>query len=120
MATIAPTMSTIGLQDGSLMKFVWTLAGTDDGAPINFAEWADRSVQFVGTFSTGAVVFEGSNDGGTNYFTLTDASNLAISKTTNALSQITECVEKARPRAATAVTSVVVTLIVRRAQPLRT
>lgn len=120
MATISPIMTTIGSQDGSLMKFVWTLAGTDDGAPINFAEWADRSIQFVGTFATGSVVFEGSNDNGVTYQTLTDAANVAISKTANALSQVTECVERARPRAAAAVTSVVVTLVVRRAQPLRT
>lgn len=119
MATIAPVITSIGSQDGSLIKVVWTLTGTDDGAPVSFAEWADRSVQFIGTFAAGTVLFEGTNEG-TTYATLTDASNVAISKTAPALSQVTECVEKARPRASVAVTSVVVTAVLRRAQPLRT
>jgi hypothetical protein len=44
MATKTPTITNIGSQDGSVLKFEWTLTGTDDGAPMQFAEWADRSV----------------------------------------------------------------------------
>lgn len=115
MATVNATVTGIGRRnDGSSQKFVWTLAGTDDGAPIAFSEWADRSVAFAGTWGAGTVVWEGSNDGGTTWFTLTDAQTSAITKTANGLEQIVEVTELARPRATVAVTSVVVSLVVRR------
>ena len=73
MATIAPTITQLEPRDGSVLKYTWVLTGTDDGAPIPFAQWSDRSVQFVGTWGGGTVVFEGSNNGGTTYATLNDA-----------------------------------------------
>lgn len=120
MSTVNPTITDIGGGDGSVKKFVWTLAGTDDGAPMRFSEWSDRSVQFVGTWGGGTVVWEGSNDGGTTWATLTDPQTTAISKTANALEQVIEVTELARPRASVAVTSVVVSVVVRRQNNLRT
>ena len=119
MASIKPTITSIGSQDGSVKKFVWTLTGTDAGYPIPFSEWADRSIQFAGTWGGGTIVWEGSNDGGTTYFTLTDAQTTAISKTADALEQIVEVTEYARPRASVSVTSVVCSLVVRRQTNLR-
>lgn len=119
MATQNPTITQIGDGDGSLVSFAWTLTGTDDGAPMQFGQWADRTVQFVGTWGGGTVVWEGSNDGA-NYVTLSDPANAAISKTANGLAQVIECVAWARPRASVGVTTVTVTAVVRRANPLRT
>lgn len=119
MATKNPTITNIGSQDGSVLKFEWTLTGTDDGAPMQFAEWADRSVQFVGTWGGGTVVWEGSNDGGTTWLTLTDPQTTSISKTANGLEQVVEVTEYARPRASVSVTSVVVSAVVRRQNGMR-
>lgn len=118
MATRTPVITDLDPGDGSVKIFTWTLTGTDDGAPINMAQWADRSVQFVGTWGGGTVLFEGSNDG-TNYATLTDAQTSAISKTADGLEQVIELTRLARPRASVSVTSVVVSLLVRRQQPMR-
>jgi hypothetical protein len=120
MATVNPVITHIGDQDGSTMKFVWTITGTNDGAPMPFAQWADRSAHFVGTWAGGTVVWEGSNDGGVNWFTLTDAQAVAISKTADGLEQIVEVTEYARPRATVSVTSVVVSVVARRQNPMRT
>lgn len=119
MATKTPTITGLDPNDGSVMLFAWTLVGTDDGAPMPWAQWADRTVQFDGTFGGGTVVWEGSNDG-TNYYTLTDAQTVAISKTAPALEQVVEITQWARPRATVGVTSVVVTCVARRQQPMRT
>lgn len=119
MATISPTITQLEPRDGSVLKYTWVLTGTDDGAPIPFAQWADRSVQFVGTWGGGTVVFEGSNNGGTTYATLTDAQTSAISKTADSLEQVIEMTELARPRASVGVTTVTISLIARRQQPMR-
>ena len=119
MATKTPVILNLGDQDGSILSFAWTLNGTDDGAPMEWAQWADRSVQMSGTWGAGTVVWEGSNDGVT-YFTLTDVQAAAISKTSDALEQVVEVTRFARPRASVSVTAVVVTALVRRQQPLRT
>jgi len=118
MATKNPVITELDPRDGSVLLVTWTLVGTDDGAPINMTQWADRSVQFVGTWGGGTVLFEGSNDG-TNYATLTDAQTSAISKTADSLEQVVELTRLARPRASVSVTSVVVSLLVRRPQPMR-
>jgi len=119
MATVKPVITSIGSQDGSVKKFVWTLTGTNDGSPIPFSEWADRSIQFTGTWGGGTCVWEGSNDAGTTWFTLTDAQTSAITKTADSLEQIVEVTEYARPRASVSVTSVVCSLVVRRQVGLR-
>lgn len=121
MATQNPTVVDLPPYDGSIQRFTWTLTGTDDGAPVQFAQWADRTIHFAGTFGGGTLVMEGSNNDGGDYQTLNDsATGLAISKTANAVSQITEVTQLARPRATVGVTSVVCSLVVRRQQPLRT
>ena len=119
MATVNPAITHIGSQDGSVLKFEWTLTGTNDGAPMQFAEWADRSVAMTGTWGGGTVVWEGSNDGGVTYYTLNDPQAVAISKTANALEQVIEVTEYARPRASVGVTSVVVSVVVRRQNNMR-
>lgn len=119
MAVIAPTITQLDPYDGSILKYAWTMVTVGDtGAPMPFAQWSDRSVQFTGTFGAGTIVWEGSNDG-TNYETLTDAQAVAISKTAVGLEQVVEVTQLARPRVSVGVTSVVVTCVARRQQPMR-
>ncbi len=121
MAVISPTIVTNNPPgDGSIITYSWTMVtATDTGAPIPFAQWADRSVQFAGTWGGGTVVWEGSNDG-TNYITLTDPQANAISKSADAIEQVMEVTLWARPKVTVSVTSVVITLLARRPNPQRT
>jgi|JI10StandDraft_1071094.scaffolds.fasta_scaffold55632_3 hypothetical protein len=121
MAVISPVIVTNNPPgDGSIITYSWTMVTANDtGAPVPFAQWADRSVQFAGTWGGGTIVWEGSNDG-TNYETLTDAQTNAITKTANALEQVIEATLWARPRVTVSVTSVVITLLARRNNPQRT
>lgn len=84
---------------GESSLIAWTgLLNGDDGAPIQFGAFTDRSIQFVGTFGTGGtVVLEGSNDG-VNYVTLTDPQGNNISKTSASIEAISEATRYVRPR----------------------
>ncbi len=124
MATVKATVSRLGQGgDDSAMTFKWTLTGTDDGAPLEFLPWADRSVQ-IGTtgdnFNAGTVILEGSNDG-IQWFPIKDPAGAAISAAGSAiLRQVLESTAFIRPRASVAVTSVNVIIAVRRASSIRT
>lgn len=121
MATKTATI-TDAMGDGSAQLVTWTLTGTDDGAPLQFGQWADRSVQVGITgdnFNAGTVVLEGSNDGVT-WTTLRDPSSTALSFTAAGLKQVLEAVAYIRPRATVAVTTVNVILFARRNNPMRT
>ncbi len=123
MATVVPTINANHPPgDGSVITYSWTMVTSGDtGAPMPFAQWSDRSVQLNGTWggSGGTITLEVSNDG-TNYETANDAQTNPISKTANAFEQIVEGSLWIRPRVSVAdVTSVVVTLMARRQQPMR-
>lgn len=99
MATRTPTVAHVG---NDTVRFTWTgMLNGDDGAPIgpNHADYADRNVSVFGTFGTGGTVLvEGSNNGGTNYHTLNDQSDQALSVTAAKNEQITQVPELTRPR----------------------
>ena len=123
MAVVTPVIVTNNPPgDGSVITYSWTMVTSGDtGAPIPFAQWADRSVQMSGTWGGGGgtITWDGSNDGVT-YFTLNDFGNSPISKTADALEQVIEATLWARPRVSVAsVTSVVVTLLARKQIPMR-
>jgi hypothetical protein len=86
--------------DGRSALAVWTgLVNGDDGTPISWLEYADRSVQFLGTFGTGGSVrLEWSNDGGTTWVTCTDAQGNDIIKTAAGGEAVTELGLLVRPR----------------------
>ena len=124
MATIAPARTLLD-DDGSVVKFVWQNlnAANNVGAAIAFTQWADRSVQVIGTFnSTGIMLWEGSNDGGNSWFTLTDPQGNPINKASSALEAVTEIVQFARPNITNAgvATDLTVAAVLRRANPMRT
>lgn len=75
----------------------WSLANGDTGTPLPLAQYADRSVQVVGTFGAGGTVaIKGSNDG-VNFITLTDPQGNPLSFTSSGLEAITEMVAFVRP-----------------------
>jgi hypothetical protein len=122
MATITPTIERSG--DGSILYYTYeTLTTTNaDGAPIPFAEWADRSVQAVGTWGTGGTLkWQGSNDGAT-WVDLTDPQGNAISKGANFIEGVLEITRYARPliSAGDGSTDIDVFVVCRRQNPMRT
>lgn len=88
---------------GSVRIFRWeqlTSASSDVGEPIgtDYASYADRSVQVVGTFGTGGtLLIEGSIDG-TNYVTLNDPQGNPLSIQTAKIEAIAEATPYLRAR----------------------
>lgn len=121
MATIDPMITQNG--DGSVVYFVYeALTETNDnGAPIEWTEYADRSIHFVGDFGTGGTIqWQGSNDG-TNWLTLNDADGNPISKTATALEAVMELSRYARPYVSEGTSvDLDVYVVCRRANPMRT
>ena len=73
------------------------LANGDDGAPMSFAQYTDKSVQVVGTFGVGgSLSFEGSNDG-VNWSVLTDPQGNALSFTSSKIKLVSEATAFVRP-----------------------
>lgn len=87
----------------------------DDGQPIELANFADRSVQVVGTFGTGGSVrIEGSLDG-IHYAPLTDPQGNALDIQAAKIEAISEVVRWIRPRviAGDGTTSLTVTMLLK-------
>ena len=104
------TFRSILIAKGTLQT-IWTITGTNDGQPESPQQYYRRSVQVTGTFSTGTVLIEGSDDGGTTWFTLSDYQGFALSFAAAGIKPVQEITQLIRPRASVAVTSVVVTLV---------
>jgi hypothetical protein len=87
---------------GEMAHIQWpTLVQGDDGSPVTFSEFTDRSIQFSGNFGGGTtVVLEGSNDllNPTNWFTLTDPQGNPLMVTSATLEQVMEATVWVRPR----------------------
>lgn len=99
MATITPTL--VPSTDISHITYKWEGFATngDVGAAVAMPGYPDRTVQILGTFGTGGeITLEGSLDGGTTYFTLTDPQGNSIVKTAAGGEAITELVGLIRPR----------------------
>lgn len=119
MATRAATITNPNymLADDGVQIVQWTgLLNGDDGAPVELATHADRSMQITGTFGVGGnVIVEGSNDG-TNYAQLSTPASVAIAFTAAGIKGILELPRYIRPRvtAGDGTTTLVATLLVRR------
>lgn len=97
MANVAPVTTKVGLR-GKAWISTWTAltAANSAGDAVSLPEYADRSVQVIGTFDSATVVLQGSNDG-TNWVTLTDPQGNVISATSAKLEQIEEATLYVRP-----------------------
>jgi hypothetical protein len=71
---------------------------TDDGAPMPFSQYTDRSVQVSGTFGGASVVIEGRNAPGLPWATLTDPQGNDLTITTAKIELVTEATVEIRPR----------------------
>lgn len=123
MATVTPTSASVSAGDGSAVLYSWSLTTANaDGAPISGVEWADRTWQAAGTWGAATLTLQGSNDG-TNWFTLTNAAGgTAVTMTANAGAATIELPLWVRPNLTTPGTAaaVAVTMLMRRATPMRT
>uniref|UniRef100_A0A6M3IMA3 Uncharacterized protein n=1 Tax=viral metagenome TaxID=1070528 RepID=A0A6M3IMA3_9ZZZZ len=78
---------TLNRREGNkgVIIFKWTpLTSTNTtGNPIEVPEYTDKTVQVYGTFDSGTVTIQGSNDveGSPTYFTLNDPSSAALTFT---------------------------------------
>lgn len=126
--TWAYSNSIIG-DDGSVRKVAWTGGATADGAAlgVEMPEHADNCVQATGTIGGATLTIEGSNDSTNgsdgNWETLNNAQGSALSFTslTSTIKQIVERPRWIRPKlTGGTATGIAVTLIMRRANPLRT
>lgn len=122
MATVTPTLAKVGDQDDSAVLFTWALTTANtDGSPLEWTQWADRCFQAVGTWGGATLTIQGSNDG-TNWFSLSNAAGAAAATfTADGGKSIIELPRYVRPNLTTpgAGATVAVTLLARRAQPLR-
>ena len=101
MATVTPTITDIS-GNGQVIKFEWELTtANDDGSPIpaRYAEHADRTYYFLGTWGGATAAIEGGD--GTTYLPITDAQGGAISKTADGIEVGVETPEITRPRLTT-------------------
>lgn len=101
MATRQPVVTTIG----EMIKVVtWTgLVNGDDGAPVDYPEFSDRTVQFRGTFGVGgSIQLEGSNQDApsvtADYDLLADPQGSDIVKTAADLESVMDVPRWTRPR----------------------
>lgn len=91
------------------------LQNGDDGQPIELANFADRSVQVVGTFGSGGKVrIEGSLNGN-DYAPLTDPQGNDLDLTAAKIEAVSEVVRWIRPRviAGDGTTSLTVTMLLK-------
>lgn len=87
--------------DGSVTMAVWPLTTADHtGDALSWADWADRSVTFAGTWGGATAALEGSNDGST-WIPLADPQGTAITKTANGIEAVLELTRFVRPRLST-------------------
>jgi len=120
-------VKTVSQNDGSLISVVWSALTTTNtsGTPVNAAEWADRTVQFAGTFGAGGTVkLQGTLDAdplSSNYVDLADPQGNAISKTALSIEAVLELVQWIKPvvTAGDGTTSINATLLLRRPNPMR-
>jgi hypothetical protein len=128
MAVIAPVVKDISTRDGSVISVTWSALTTTNtsGSPIPASEWADRTIQFAGTFGAGGTVkLQGTLDAdplSSNYVDLADPQGNAISKTALSIEAVLELVQWVKPvvTAGDGTTSINATMLLRRQNPLRT
>lgn len=97
MATIQSTNSPTG--NSRSVVCTWAhLANGDDGAPVAFSQYADKSVQVFGTFGIGGTLrWEGSNNG-VDWAPLTDPQGNVLDFTSAKVKLVSEATAYFRPR----------------------
>ena len=123
MASAIPVMTRdFGSSDGSMIQAIWTITTAGiDGVPIQYPEYADRTFQCSGTWGAATLAIQGSNDNVT-YFTLSNAAGAtAATFTADGMKSVIELPRFIKPilTAVGAGATITVTLVARRANPMR-
>lgn len=122
MANVSATVSYPAPGDGSTVLLSWTLtsAASDVGLPYAVPAHSDKSIHVSGTFGSGTVTVQGSNNGGSSYIGLTDPTQTAISITSEGIKAILENTALIRPvLTGGSSAAVVISILCRMASPLR-
>lgn len=113
----SPAYTKIGsANDDDVVMVTWPLTTADPtGDAVAWAEWADRSVTFAGTWGGATAALEGSNDG-TNWIALADPQGTAITRTANGIEAVLELTRFVRAKLTTVGAGAVVsaTLLMRK------
>lgn len=112
MATVNPTVTTIGSGDDQVVKFSWALTSTNaDGAPVGpqYADYADRTVYFLGTWGGATAKWQGGDN--STWLDLSDPQGNPITKTADAIEVVSEMPEFARPNLTTAGSGAAITAV---------
>ena len=98
MADIKGTREDISQRDGSVKLVVWEAltSSNNNGSLVELVEWADRTVQVIGTFDSATLLLQGSNNG-LIWVTLSDAASSPLTFTSAGLSEILEVPRYVRP-----------------------
>lgn len=92
------TVQRVGKAHRRTQRYFWeALAGDDDGSSVTVSDGTDGSVQATGTFDSATVNFQGSNDGGTTWFNLTDETGTEIAITAAGGKMFLPRVDRVRP-----------------------
>ena len=92
------TVQRTGKAHKRTQRYLWeTLTGDDDGSPVSISDGTDGSIQATGTFDSATVNFQGSNDGGTTWFNLTDETGTEIALTAAGGKMFLPRADKVRP-----------------------
>lgn len=123
MAVVPTINRNAGSGDGSVIVLSYALTtALPIGEWYEFPEWADCCIQAVGTWGGATCSVEGSNDG-TNAFTLSNAAGgTAATFAANGGKTVIERPRYMRPNLTTVGVgaTVTVTVVIRRANPMRT
>lgn len=88
MANVTPT--TVDNYDQTRTVTWATMGGADVGLGAAFGQFPDRTLVVEGTFGGATCTIQGSNDGGTTWFTLHDYLGNALTYTANGIALIAE------------------------------
>jgi hypothetical protein len=116
MATKQATLVDITPSGRSRLATWAPLANGDDGAPVDWVDFADRCFQVSGTFGVGgSATIQGSNDG-TTWSALADPQGNALTFTSTRIEQALELPRYVRPivTAGDGTTALTVTLCMRK------
>ncbi len=93
MATIAPTVTSVGVGNNAAKLVVWTpVTEADTCQYVSYPDLTDRSVHVYGTFGNASVAVQGSNESSapTNFVALNDPSGTVIGITSAKIKAVLE------------------------------
>lgn len=98
MAVIKPTVTDVGIGNGSCKLVVWsTVTEADTCAPVSYPDLTDRSIHVYGTFGGSSTAVQGSNNGGASFAALNDTGGTVIAITAEKIKAILENSQQIKP-----------------------